>query len=33
MLGVVATVDPVKTRIDWQLPLADHTWLPRTSPR
>ena len=28
MLGVVATVDPVKTRIDSDIPLADHSQLP-----
>jgi hypothetical protein len=33
MLGVVAKVDPVKTRIDWISLLVDHTELPRTSLR
>jgi hypothetical protein len=33
MLDVVAKVDPVITRIDCELPLADHMQLPRTSPR
>jgi hypothetical protein len=33
MLGVAAKVDPVKTRIDWEILLVDHTGLPRTSLR